>query len=843
MHPSTARRSSGGRRGPVFWAAGFAFRAAGSVFLAAGSVFLSAGSVFLSAGFAFTAEARGIDFAHEVVPILRKHCGRCHTGAARQGGFSLDTRETALAGGESGKPGFVPGRTAESEILRRVLSADPDERMPAEGKPLPAEAVAVLRAWLDAGAPWEEGFSFAPAGWEPPLSLVAVTLPPARDGRTNPVDRIVDAWQEERGVPRPPRCDDRTFIRRASLDLVGLLPDPARVERFVADSSPAKRTELVAELLADDVARAEHWMTFWNDLLRNDYSGTGFITGGRRQITGWLHRSLVANKPFDRFVRELIAPDDESRGFADGIVWRGEVNSSQTVPIQFAQNVGQTFLGVNFKCASCHDSFVDRWTLAQTYELAAVYADKPLELHRCDKATGVKAEAAWPFAAIGQVDPKAPRRERLEQLARLVTDPRNGWLPRTLVNRLWHRLMGRGIVHPVDSLRSRPWSPELLDHLAGELVASGWDVRHVLATICTSEAYAAVTPAVEPRPAAGDYVFRGPLPRRLTAEQFTDAVWQLTGAAPAQADAEVVRFKEEPGAAVAAAPVAKWIWSNADAGSPPGEKLAFRRSFTLPSPPVHALLVASADNEVTVFVNGRKTVASTAWEQPVAELATAELRAGKNEIVAVAANAAAGGPAALRLELVARLADGGDMRLATDDSWEWSATPPGANGQYKKGAEPTDWRPAAVVTAQGTWAMADGPFARRLLAGTASGPLPMVRAVLVKATPLMAALGRPNRDQVVTSRPADLTTLEAIQLANEQGLFDVFMRGGGRILAAEGPDAGRITARIFAAALSRPPTEAEKAAAGDLLGATPTAETVADCLWAVVMLPEFQLVR
>ena len=98
---------------------------------------------------------------------------------------------------------------------------------------------------------------------------------------------------------------------------------------------------------------------FWNDLLRNDYTGTGFITGGRRQITGWLHQSLVENKPFDQFVRELIAPTDESRGFIDGIVWRGTVNASQTVPIQFAQNVGQTFLGINLKCASCHDSFVE----------------------------------------------------------------------------------------------------------------------------------------------------------------------------------------------------------------------------------------------------------------------------------------------------------------------------------------------------------------------------------------------------------------------------------------------------------------------------------------------------
>ena len=493
-------------------------------------------------------------------------------------------------------------------------------------------------------------------------------MPPAIDGRTNPIDRVVDASLAVHGVPRPLRCDDRTFIRRASLDLLGLLPEPERVEAFVADADPGKRQRLVRELLDDDIAYADHWITFWNDLLRNDYIGTGYITGGRRQITTWLHRSLVANVPFDRFVRELVSPTDESRGFIDGIVWRGTVNASQTVPIQFAQNVGQTFLGINLKCASCHDSFVDRWTLRQTYDLAAITSDPPLELARCDKATGVMATPAWIFPDLGQIDATLPPPARLAQLAEIMTKPGNGWLSRTLANRLWHRLMGRGIVHPVDSLRTQPWSEDLLDLLAGDLVSHGWDVRHLLETICTSEAYAAATPAVEGLPRGTDYVFRGPLPRRMTAEQFTDAVWTLAGTAPAKPDAEVL---------------------------------------TAPAP----------------------------------------------------------------------------------------------------------------------------------------ASLPMVRAALVKATPLMAALGRPNRDQVVTSRPSDLTTLEAILLANEQSLADEIAKGGNRIFAEHGPDPNRIASWIFSAGLSRPPTADEAAVAQDLLGPTPTAENVADCLWSVVMLPEFQLVR
>jgi hypothetical protein len=788
--------------------------------------------------------AEAVDFAHDVVPLLRKHCGECHIGDARQGGFSMNTRDDLLAGGDTDVPGLVAGRADASEIIRRITSDDPDLRMPSEGDPVPPEAVEVLRRWIAEGAAWEPGFAFERSSWEPPLALRPVSLPPAVDGRTNPVDRIVDAWQAARGIKRPPRCDDRTFVRRASLDLTGLLPDPGRVERFVADPAADKRAMLVRELLGDPgkLAYAEHWLSFWNDLLRNDYTGTGYITGGRRQITAWLHRSLVENKPFDRFVRELVAPKPESRGFIEGIVWRGTVNASQAVPIQFAQNVGQTFLGINLKCASCHDSFVDRWTLAQTYGLAAVASPTPLELHRCEKATGAMATPAWPFAELGQVDAAAAPDQRLEQLAALMTRPENGWLSRTLVNRLWHRLMGRGLVHPVDSLRTAPWSEDLLEMLASDLVEHGWDVKHVLETIATSEAYGATTPAVPERSSGGEFVFEGPLPRRMTAEQFTDAVWQLTSTAPTTPDADVLRF-DPPSDADAVRPSAAWIWSNDRAASVPGEQRTFRRTFTLPAAAVHAVAVIAADNEATLWLNGKKGPTCRDWRKPVRELVAARLREGENQVVVTAANAAAGGPAAVIVEIRVRCADGSTVTIPSDGDWEWTASMPGANGGYPKGREPTDWAAASVVKEQETWAGGMPAFADHLRHGLAPDTMPMVRASLVKATPLMAALGRPNRDQVVTSRPLDLTTLEAIRLANEQSLADEFARGGAAILEQHGPTPERVVDAIFLAAVARPPSPEEAAAAAAIVGNAPTAGSVADLLWAVVMLPEFQLIR
>src|SRR5258707_10966047 len=122
---------------------------------------------------------------------------------------------------------------------------------------------------------------------------------------------------------------------------MGLLPPRAELEACVADNTADKRTNLVERLLADNQRYAEHWLTFWNDLLRNDYRGTGYIDGGRKQITAWLYSALATNLPFNRFVAELINPKPDSEGFTKGIVWRGAVNASQVPQMQAAQNISQ----------------------------------------------------------------------------------------------------------------------------------------------------------------------------------------------------------------------------------------------------------------------------------------------------------------------------------------------------------------------------------------------------------------------------------------------------------------------------------------------------------------------
>jgi hypothetical protein len=741
--------------------------------------------------------AEPIDFAHDIVPILRQHCGQCHTGDKKKGGLSLNNRAAVLAGGESG-PAVVPGKSGGSELLRRVLSRDKDEQMPPEGARLSEKETSLLKRWIDGNLPWQEGFAFRSAAYEPPLKPVRVELPPPVAGRDNPIDRLVDAYLAEHKIARPKPVGDAQFARRASLDLVGLLPPPEQVERFLAEKRPDQRDRLIRDLLADDVAYAEHWLTFWNDLLRNDYTGTGFITGGRKQITNWLYRSLVENKPYDQMVRELIAPSADSAGFIQGIRWRGTVNSSQTQEVQFAQNISQAFLGINMKCASCHDSFIDHWKLSEAYGLAAIYATEPLAIHRCDKPTGQAATAAWIFPELGQIDAAAPQPERLQQLAALMTHSENGRFTRTIVNRLWHRLMGRGIVHPVDAMHTEPWSADLLNFLAVDFAEHGYDLKHTLSLIASSDIYQSGTPPVAEEPDNDAYVFHGPLPRRMTAEQFIDAVWQLTGAAPARLDAQVVRANLKSANETATKPQplqAAWIWSTADAKAPAGQAVTFRKQFKLPAAPSRAVAALTCDNEYRLLVNGREAAADDNWETAEIVPLDAYLKAGSNEILIVAKNAGrAPNIAGLIFEASIKLADDRDINVATAADWQWTAAQPDAKGKFKE--PPTDWQPAIAIKPAAVWTARIGETLPKLLHHAAVGPLRMVRASLVKSDPLMRSLGRPNRDQIVTMRPTDLTTLEAIDLANGPLLAEAIEQGARHWLADGKQPAADIVNRL-----------------------------------------------
>ena len=786
---------------------------------------------------ALPAAAAPVDFSHQIVPILREHCSECHTGNKKKGGLSMNDRASFLAGSENG-PIVEPGNAAKSRLIEVLHPPDPDDQMPPKGGPLPPEKIALLRAWVDEGLTWEEGFAFQKPAYEPPLRPRHVDLPPATDGRDHPIDRLVDHYLAKNNIARPATLDDAAFLRRASLDLNGLLPEPAAFLAFIADPAPDKRARLIRSLLGSDVAYTEHWLTFWNDLLRNDYDGTGFITGGRKQITQWLYAALLQNKPYDQFARELIAPTPESAGFSEGIKWRGTVSAGQTTEIQFAQSTSQSFLGINMKCASCHDSFIDRWKLSEAYGLAAVVSEKPLELFRCDKATGKIQGAAWLFPELGDIDPAKPVHERQQQMAALMTHPENGRFTRTLVNRLWHQLLGRGIIYPVDAMSTPPWDADLLDWLAVEFAAQKYDLKKMLEVICLSQAYQSKSQTLSQTTDAAGYHYAGPRAKRLTAEQYVDALWQLTGAAPQKPDARVVRMKTSTAAATGGpvpATTATWIWgSSAAPGNTPPANETIKLRYTFESAADHPTLgaVISCDNEFTLLVNGKEVSRSADWMQPQTLLLPKLIKKGKNEILVTAKNGGDGpNPAGFFFQGLIQPTEGSAIPIVSNAAWEWSTM------------IPLEWKPAVIVPTVPAWAEKIDQSATGLLTAAFESGSQMVRASLLKSDFLMRTLGRPNRDQIVSLRPNDLSTLEAIDLSNGSILAGYLSKGAEALLARPWKNPDELTAWIYQFALSRNPTPAELSTVRDLMPNGPDATSLQDLLWAVCMLPEFQLNR
>ena len=320
-----------------------------------------------------------------------------------------------LEGGDSGDA-VLPGKSGDSLLIHLVAGLDPDNVMPQKGSRLKPAQIGVLRAWIDQGAPWPGEINFAkipprnlhPTNVELPALPAGALVASHQKTDANPIDRLLAPYFAEHKITPGALASDRRFVRRVYLDVVGLLPSPGQVTAFVNDRSPDKRERLVDALLADRKAYAEHWLSFWNDALRNDYRGTGYIDGGRRQITPWLYAALATNLPYDEFVAQLVNPAPGAEGFTKGIVWRGVVNASQTPPMQAAQNISQVFMGVNLKCASCHDSFINDWQLADSYGLASIYADERLEMVECDRPTGKMSPTRFIYAELGKIDPSAP---------------------------------------------------------------------------------------------------------------------------------------------------------------------------------------------------------------------------------------------------------------------------------------------------------------------------------------------------------------------------------------------------------------------------------------------------
>ena len=366
--------------------------------------------------------------------------------------------------------------------------------------------------------------------------------------RTNYIDSQIFAKLKELKMNPSGLCADSVFARRAYLDLLGIPPISDEARSFVADQHPDKRARLVDALLArpefDDF-----WAMKWADVLKVE--SRTLDVKGMTAFHGWIRDAIRTNRPLDAFVRDIIATTGSSYTAPPTNFYR-----ANRTPVERSVSAAQVFLGTRLQCAQCHNHPFDKWTQDDYYNWAAVFARvdyKRLDDKRTDKNDkhefiGEQVIFLQPKARVENPRTGDAARQRLlgadlpqlkqgedelQATARWLTSGANPLFAKAQANRIWYYLMGRGLVDPVDDFRlTNPAShPELLDLLSRDLVASGFDMRHLIRTIMLSRTYQLDSVPTDTN--KDDTInYSHNQPRRLSAEQLFDSLNQALGVVP-----------------------------------------------------------------------------------------------------------------------------------------------------------------------------------------------------------------------------------------------------------------------------------------------------------------------
>ncbi len=370
-------------------------------------------------------KAAAIDFRRDIEPIFKEHCLRCHGPDKRKGGLLLTNRAAALAPTDMGRPAIVPGDSKAGELLRRLMSTDPEVRMPPTGPPLTPAQVAVVRHWIDEGARWSEDVHAPHWAYAPPVRPV----PPQVKNRartTNPIDAFILAQLEKEALVPAPPADRARLIRRVYLDLIGLPPSLAQVDAFLADSRPDAYERVIDDLLASP-HYGERWARHWLDLARYADSN-GFQRDGFRTV--WPYRDWVVDAfnrdlPYDRFTVEQIAGDllpgaGPSQKIATGFhrcttvnVEAGTDREENRVLAVFdrVNTTATVWLGTTIACAQCHNHKYDPFSQIDYYRFFAYFNNTEEETAKGDRAS---REFIGPKMTVPMAPEKEARRRALQ---------------------------------------------------------------------------------------------------------------------------------------------------------------------------------------------------------------------------------------------------------------------------------------------------------------------------------------------------------------------------------------------------------------------------------------------
>jgi len=349
-----------------------------------------------------------------------------------------------------------------------------------------------------------------------PYEAPAASVPMTR------LDALVQAAQRKRGVSPANACSDEVFVRRIHLDLIGTLPEPADVRRFLDDKRPGKRAALVETLFARPEF-ADWWALRWCDVLRvKSEFPINLWPDAAQAYHRWVREQIRANRPWDQFARDLLTSSGSNFRVPPVNFYRAVQGRD---PASIASAVALTFMGER----------TDRWTPGRRADLAAFFAhvrtkattEWKEEIVFDDPAPRPPRDAVFPDGTTTKLPPEADPRT---VFANWLLERGNPWFARSVVNRLWAWFLGRGVVHEPDDLRADnpPTVADLLPLLEKEFTDAKFDVRHVIRLIVNSRTYQQ-SPIPRDEPAAAEAVFACYPVRRMDAEALVDALSWLGG--------------------------------------------------------------------------------------------------------------------------------------------------------------------------------------------------------------------------------------------------------------------------------------------------------------------------
>ncbi len=352
---------------------------------------------------------------------------------------------------------------------------------------------------------------------------------------TNPIDGAVIAQLRSLNIPMSRLCDDSTFIRRSTLDLIGRLPTLVEVEHFMQDATTKKREQLIDRLLESD-GYAEHFANKWMLILRNRRENAG-QKAGTFAFHRWIREQIASNRPFDQFVRDIVAASG-SMDVHPPVVWYRQVSDN----FSRLEDTAQLFLGQRIQCARCHHHPFEKWAQKDYFQMAAFFSQVRTKASQSPDESIVFAatgqarsahpktgESLKPAGLDGPLREDTDLRDPREYLVDWMVDSKNPFFANSIANRYWKHMFGRGLVEPEDDMRvtNPPSNSELLEILAKQLIGSGYDIKALVRSICNTRVYQLGS---EPN---GENLrdrkcYSRNYPKRLSAEQILDAVDQVT---------------------------------------------------------------------------------------------------------------------------------------------------------------------------------------------------------------------------------------------------------------------------------------------------------------------------